>query len=139
MSRTNFSTKFCVWFFKKNIYHFGSRKTVPGKNAPGKMLLGKLSKIAPPLQENCLPWMFFVNFFLSLVFLFMRIFVHKKNLFIYYKFYYEFYYKFVYSICLPYFFLSAYFWFPSMVYNVYRSYMRDQQCWASLPGYTIFL
>ena len=26
-----------------------------------------------------------------------------------------------------------------MAYNVYHTYMRDQQCWASSPGYTIFL
>ena len=32
-------------------------------------------------KENCPPWDFFVNFFLSLVFIFMRNFVHKKNLF----------------------------------------------------------
>ena len=61
----------------------GSRKSAPGKNAP------------PPPEElppkNCPQKIFprkiahheifFVIFYLSLVFIFMRIFVHKKNLF----------------------------------------------------------
>ena len=46
----------------------------------------------------------FMNFFLSQGFIFMIIFVHKKNLF---SFNHFFYYKSVYSICLHYFFLSV--------------------------------
>ena len=26
--------------------------------------------------------------------------------------------------------------YSQMPYTVYHAYMRDQQCWASLPGYT---
>ena len=29
--------------------------------------------------------------------------------------------------------------FSGMTYNVYHTYMHDQQCWASLPGYMLFL
>ena len=84
---------------------------VPLRNmAPGKMLPGKLSpgKLTP---ENCpqvklppkklppgklSPMKIFGNFFLSLVFVFMIIFVHQKNLF---SFSWFLYYKFVYYIC----------------------------------------
>ena len=113
-------------------------KIPPGKIPPGKCLpenwpLKKCpSKNCPPEHcpsENCTPWMFFINFFLSLVFIFMRIFVHKKNLFSFNK---VFYYKFVYSISLHYFFLCVYFWFSGMTYNVYHTYMRNQQCWGIL-------
>ena len=61
---------------------------VIGKLAPGKLPSEKCSpenrKIAtpPPSPPGKLPSMiFFVKFFLSLVFLFMRILVYKKNLF----------------------------------------------------------
>ena len=86
----------------------GSRKNAPRKIAPWRIAPGKLPpkkivphKIAPwknALQEkcspeNCPPWNFFVNFFLSLIFTFMRIFVWKwkmkilllLNSFFYYK------------------------------------------------------
>ena len=113
-------------------------KLPPGNLSPGKLPQGKLPPRKLPQEncqsENCPLWNSFVNFFLSLVFIFMRIFVYKKNLFSCF-----FYYKFVYSICLHYFFLSVCFWFSGMTYNVYHTYMRDQQCWTSLPGYTLFL
>ena len=121
------------------------RKNAPGKNSsPEKCSPENCSlKNYPPSpenfpQENCPPWNLFVNFFWSLVFVFMRIFVQKKNLF---SFNHFFYYKFVYFICLHYFFLSIYFWFSGIAYNVYHTYMRNQQCWASLSrsGYTPLL
>ena len=83
---------------------FPSRKLTPGKLPPGKLS----------------PWNYFVNF-LSLVFIFMRIFVHKKNVFSLNEF---FCYKFVYSIRLHYFFLCVYFWFSGMAYNAYHTYTR---------------
>ena len=81
-------------------------KMPPVKKPPGKMSPGKLPPPENCPQENCPPEKFFVNFFLSLVFIFMRIFVHKKNLF---SFNYFFNYKFIYCICLHYFFLNVYF------------------------------
>ena len=48
------------------------RKMPPGKMHPGILSPGILS---PPLPENCPIKIFFVNCFLSLVF------VHEKNLF----------------------------------------------------------
>ena len=38
-----------------------------------------------------------------------------------------------------YFFLSVDFWFWGMAYNIYQTYMHDQQCWASLPGHTLVI
>ena len=79
-----------IWFEK-----LGSRKNAPGKISLGKLPPGNLpprkiapQKIAPrkiASQEKCPqesfpPWIFFVDF-LSLAFIFMIIFVHKKNLF----------------------------------------------------------
>ena len=55
----------------------GSRKNALGKNAPRKNLPQKIVpwKIAP--QENWPTMKFFVDFFLSLIFSFMEIFVCK--------------------------------------------------------------
>ena len=75
-------------------------KKAPRKNAP--------CKIAP---HEIFLWTFLMSSF------FYENFVHKKNLFSFNEF---FYYKFVYSICLHYFFLSVYFWFSGMGYNVYQ-------------------
>ena len=36
------------------------------------------------------------------------------------------------------FFLSVCCWFSGMAYNVYHICMHDEQCWALLPGYTLF-
>ena len=94
----------------------------PGKSPP--------RKIPPPS-----PMKFFLGIFSYLKIFLMKSFIHKIYLF---SFNYFFCYKFFYSICLHYFFQSVYFWFSGMEYNVYHTYMRDQQCWASLPGYTLF-
>ena len=87
--------KHCVLFLNKNKHirkstsmwitreNFGSRKNAPPENCPLENCTPGL-KIAPKencLPENCPPWNFFVNFFLSLVFIFMIIFVHKKFFF----------------------------------------------------------
>ena len=61
----------------------------------------------------------FVNFFLSINFL-----IINNNLLILY-------------FCII-FFLCLYFWFSGMAYNIYRTYMHDHQCWASVPGFTLF-
>ena len=77
----------------------------------------------------------------SFCFYFYENFACKINLFSINSF---FYYEFVYSVCsilfilYAFLFLSVYFWFSSMAYNVYHTYMDDQQCWGSLPGHTFF-
>ena len=118
---------------------------VPGKKPTGKMPLGNC------LLENCLPkncfqgklpsrklptgrllpgeltpMKFLCGFFLISSFHFYDNFcLSEKSIFIQLIFYY----KFVYSICLHYVFLSVYFWFSGMAYNVCHTYMYDQQCW----------
>ena len=85
----------CKIFIVNGLSVLGKMPSPPRRNATPEN--------CPP--ENCppplLPWNFFVNFFLSLVFIFMIIFVHRKNLF---SFNYFFYYEFVYFICLRYIF-----------------------------------
>ena len=89
------------------------------------MPLGKL----PPMKFFC------VLFHISSFYLYEN-FRRQKNLFSFNQF---FDYKLVYSKCLHHFFLSVLFWFSAMAYTVYHTYMRDQQCWASLPGNMLFL
>ena len=131
----SFHECFCKWLGKMPPGKIPPRKDVPQEIAPWKITPRPPENFP---QENCPPWNLFVNFFWSLVFVFMRIFVQKKNLF---SFNHFFYFKFVYFIYLYYFFLSVYFWFSGMAYNVYHTYMRNQQCWASLSrsGYTPLL
>ena len=122
-----------------------SKRNAPRKNGLGKMPPGKLSwgKLSPPPGKSPprkitppSPMKFFLGIFSYLKIFLMKSFIHKIYLF---SFNYFFCYKFFYSICLHYFFQSVYFWFSGMEYNVYHTYMLDQQCWASLPGYTLFL
>ena len=114
---------------------FASRKNAPGKEPPGKKPPRKLPpwklipRNMPPPKGKLLPMKCFLCFY------FYENFRPKeKSVFIQLIFYY----KFVYSICLH-FFLRVYFWFSGMSYNGYQTYIRDQQCWASLAGYTLFL
>ena len=89
-------------------------KLPPGKKSPGKLPLGKL-----PLPENfpkeklpqkIVPIKIFCEFFLvSSFYIYENFRPQGKSIFIQLFFYY----KFVYSICLHYFFLSVYFWFPA--------------------------
>ena len=82
---------------------------IPGKSPPGKLLLMK----------------FFCEFFLISIFIFMRVFSIRKSTFSLFILYALFFPKHIFLI-------------SGMVYNVYHTYMRDQQCWASLPSYTGF-
>ena len=83
------------------------RKIAPQKIVPyGNCLLENWPpENCPPGKfppENWSPWNFFVNFFLSLIFIFMRIFDRKKNLFLFNSFFY-YKYQFVYSIFFNFF------------------------------------
>ena len=128
-------------------------KMPPGNIPPGKCLpenwpLKKCpSKNCPPEHcpsENCTPWMFFINFFLSLVFIFMRIFVHKKNLFSIRKIYFH---------SIKFFIINLFILYLCIIFSY--AYIFDSQVWhimfiihicvtnnagaSSLPGYTLFL